>query len=208
VSVIRLNALESLKCIIADAIPELDGNICAGVGAPNHRLAYPSLSINVTRFTYEPQQAEVQRSLSPDAALMQMGWHIADVELVVTAQYPELRYQIEESIVQLFLGDDCHPGVLQATITSCEAWGKIYASFELNGETWIDEFAFEQKYSSTLGITGMIPALVTKRGAYTMRDLRTALVEDFSVAEQDVSFTESTSGADVFKISAAGVEKL
>lgn len=207
-SVLKLDALERLRCLIIEAVPALDGKICVGIGASGHKLTFPSLAVDVERFTYEPFQERVSHSPSHSCAVFNVGFFNADIELKLSAATTGERYAMEQSIVALFLATEGHPGVLFANITTSEEYGPWIASFELEDSTWEDEFAFDKKYASTIKLRASIPALVTRNKTYTIKEIALAITDDFTIPTTSADITTSTDVLDVFSITETDAERI
>lgn len=174
-AIVRLEALRGLEQAIVCAIPELEGKICLGQAEAGHTLGFPSLVMDPRRWTYFPDQAEEVFEPSPDAVVMNVGRHEADIEIRIGAATHHKRMELEQKIIDLFLSTPCHPGVLFATITRCEALGPWLAAWELDADEWRDERAYDQEFYSHVTVKGIIPALVTHRGVYTIEQLQLGL---------------------------------
>jgi hypothetical protein len=175
VAVVRIEALRKLGKAIECAIPELTGKICYGQAAANHTLEFPSLVIDPRRWKYHPDQAAEVFEPSPNTVVMNVGRHEADIEIRVGHKTLFQRYELEQKLLDLFLGTPGHPGILLTQITACEALGQWLAAWELEADEWRDERAFDQQFYSLIAITGIIPALVTRREVHTIEQLQLGL---------------------------------
>jgi len=174
-AVVRVEALRKLGKAITCAIPELEGRICFGQAAPNHTLDFPSIAIDPRRWKYFPDQASEQFEPSPSAVVMNVGRHEADIEIRIGHKTLFQRYELEQKVLDLFLGTPGHPGILLTQITACEALGHWTAAWELEADEWQDERAFDQQFYSLIAVTGIIPALVTRREVHTIEQLQLGL---------------------------------
>ena len=173
-AVVRIEALRGLGAALRCAIPSLPP-ICFGQQPANKALKFPSLAIDPRQWKYHPDQAAETHEPSPNAVVMNVGRHQADVEIRIGAATLFERYELEQKILDLFLGTPGHPGVLLTQITACESLGDWTAAWELESDEWRDERAFDRQFYSLIMITGIIPALVTRRGAYTINQLQLGL---------------------------------
>ncbi len=199
-SVLRLKALDKLQECIEEAIPELVGRICAGPSEANHRLTFPSLSITPISFKYQPNQAKPHHNATHSTVIMEVGKHEADVQLRVGASTHRERVILEDKILQLFLEQELAPGILVTPIADC--WD-AHVVWELEDEEWEDEKAFDSKWYTTISITGQIPALVTRKDAYTIEQLQLGLIEDFTTTLNS-STINTTAGVEVVQINQDG----
>jgi hypothetical protein len=199
-AVVKLEALKALRCAILAGVPDLSEEaINPWAVAPNVKKQMPGLAFVPARFAYYPDQAEAVYDPAPDCVVMNVGRHEATVQLRLVHASAVGRAEIQDKIIDLFLGTPLHPGVLLTPVVSAPQFGNFLAAWELGDETWQDEDAQGQEYWSYLTILGQIPALVT-RGAHRIRDLRLGLTEDF-----DTTFTPSNfATAEVVRINADG----
>jgi len=174
-AIIRLDALRGLELAITCAIPELIGRVCVGQADAGHHQKFPSLQIDPKRWNYFPDQAMETYEPAPNAVVMNVGRHQAEIEIVIGAATLFERYALEQKLLDLFLSTPMHPGVLFAQITACEALGPFVAAWELDSDEWHDEKSFSQEFYSHVTVLGTIPALVTRRGVYTINQLHTGL---------------------------------
>jgi hypothetical protein len=189
-AVVRLEALRGLKAALAAAVPEVPvGDIIVGQAAPGRKICFPSLAIDPVRFRYEPDQALEVNEPSPDRLVVSVGRFVATVQLRLVASNLSARYEIEQKLLDLFLGTEMRPGILLTTITTCPALGDFLAAWELDNDEWHNEKSFDTNFGAELVVTGLIPALVTRRGTYAIDYLRLGLTNDF-----DTAFTAATIG--------------
>jgi len=174
-AIIRLEALRGLELAITCAIPELEGRVCVGQAPAGHPLGFPSLQIDPRRWTYFPDQALETYEPAPNAVVMNVGRHQADITIRIGASNLYKRYELEQKLLDLFLSTPLHPGVLFAQVTACEALGPFTAAWELDTDEWRDEKAFDKEFYSNVTVLGIIPALVTRRDAYTIDQLQLGL---------------------------------
>jgi hypothetical protein len=190
-AVVRMCALEQLAAVLTAAIPELAGKVCISTPLDNHTQTLPSMAIDwAGAVKYEPLQTEDVAHLPADAdhltprAVFNVGAHEGMVQIRVLAGTPRKRNELAQAVVDVFTAalDDYgypRPGVLATQVTDC---GDVpwTASFELEQDTWINMLAFERQHEGLIEVTGIVPALVTRAGIYTMEDLRLGLTSNLS----------------------------
>lgn len=181
-SIVRLEALRALQCVLVDEIPELEGKVCVGIGAPGHALSFPSMAMTPFKFTYAPYQASELATLSPDKVVMDVGIHEVSLQLRITTKTSLERYALEQKIVDVFLSRPLSPGIIVTPLSGCLLLEEFHAVWSLDNTEWEDGKALEQVYESTITVTGEIPALVTRLEAYPIAHLQLALTEDFQSA--------------------------
>lgn len=179
-SVVKLDALAALQCAIADAVPDLDGRICVGIGPPGHKLAFPSLAIDPVRFSYKPYQAAELPTATPDRVVMDVGLHEVMVQLRITAANAQQRYELEQAVTDLFLSQPLRPGVLVTPLSGCYLLSDFQATWIFDDAEWGNGMAFEQVYESTITVLGEIPALVTRMGAWSIQHLQLGLTRSIT----------------------------
>lgn len=188
-AVIRLDALDALAQAIACGVPALSGAICVGQADPSHELAFPSLAIKPIRWTYSPHQAEEHFDPAPDRVVMDVGYWEGDVQLILGAKTAFRRYELEQQVIDLFLSKPLAPGVLDTPVLACrDKLGEYIASWELESDSWEDNAAFDQEFFSTIIVTGVLPALVTRKGSYTIEQLQLGLTEELGLAADPATF--------------------
>jgi hypothetical protein len=174
---IRIAALEGLRRAIEARVPELAGRVAWFV---NRAASRPMLTIVPIRATYQPQQAtEVKLDTlgavvdpAPDLAVMNVGTYELLVQLRLEHDTPELRADLAEEVSATFLEDGERPGILLTRISEVARFGTFTAAWELEEDEWNDDLAFNDEHESLLTLTGTIPALVMRREAWRIRDLR------------------------------------
>lgn len=172
-AIIKIEAQRALAGLIACEIPQLKDKIC-GIASAGERLEMPSLSIETTRSLYSPDQEDQHFAPSENCVVLNVGRHIVDIELRLGTSTVFQRAELEQHILDLFLVDEGHPGILLTQLTSCKDLGPFVAAWELEDETWENEKVFDRTIYSVLKVTGVYPALVTRRGVYTIRQLQLA----------------------------------
>lgn len=207
-AVVRLEAFRALAAAIEGAVPELAGRVSPW--DPNRAAARPRLSLVPVRMRYFPDQAEEVRTFpderagvaaevfdpAPDRVIMNVGRHEALVQLRLEHDTPELRAELAEQISEVFLGTPHHPGVLITPVFTVPEKGPFVASWELEDEEWTDDLAFNVEYETLITVTGQIPALVTRRCAYTIHDLRLGLAQELGLTWGDPRIHVVRVGAD------------
>lgn len=191
-SVVRLEAFRALERLIACEIPELEGRICTGQAPSGEVQEYPHLVIDPGTLSYEPQQSLESATLPGGRVVFNVGAHSGPVQLRLMATSVGERAELEQRVLDVFLGqvDDAgfgRPGVIALPVTWCADLGHWTASFELDDDTWNDAKAFERKLESIITTRCVLPALATRCGAYSIRDLRLGITQDM-----DTTITPTT----------------
>lgn len=174
-AIVKLEGLRYLAELIACEVPELSGMICVDQSAPSHRLEFPSMSIRIEGSKYFPDQEDIHYECSPSSVVLNVGRHVQDLKLRLGANSSYKRAELEQKILNLFLVTEGHPGIIFSQLTSCEELGPFTAAWELEEEDWRNEKAFDRQLYSELSITGILPALVTRRGVYNMNQIQLGL---------------------------------
>lgn len=191
-SVIRLASLSGLACEIKEAIPEFrDAAICLGQADPRKDLAFPSLNIDPIRWKYHPEQASEHHTPSADCLVVEVGRHEATIQFRLAAKTAGKRSELEQKIIDLFLRTELHPGILLTTISSCLDLGDFLAAWEFDEDEWEDAGAFDGSFYSVMAATGIIPALATREGVYTIEQLQMGLTSDFDTEFNPTTFNTS-----------------
>jgi hypothetical protein len=185
VSVVRLDAMEALARIIGCEIPLLEGHICVGQAPSSEVQEYPHLSIDPAgRWNYDPQQQEQKATLPGGRTVYNVGDHEVSVQLRLVTTTPRQRAELEQRVIDIFLaGEDPvsglpRPGVVVVHVSACPALYRWPAAFELEGDEWDDEKAFDAQLTSIVTVRASIPALVTRCGEYTIQTLRLGIIND------------------------------
>ena len=200
-AVVRLEALKSLKDVIAAGIPELRVTakgrdpIAIVQVPPEQKLVFPSLALVGTKFRYVPfQEAEATDAdgdtIEPDAQslVVSLGCWETTVQLRLACATLADRYALEESLTELWMQREGAPGVLCTTVTSCPLLGNILASWTLDDSDWADDMAFSSQHWAVAEVSGVIPVLVTRRGVYSLNELRLGLTHDFTIPKTSAGF--------------------
>lgn len=176
--VVRLEAFRALEERLKSVLPlEVETILIQRPGSKKE--CNPSLTIMPVRFRYIPDQEE--NHFVPDAKhlVVNVGRHEGTVQLRIAATSLQQRAELEQAVLDLFLGTEGHPGVLLTTIVSCPALGKVLAAWELEDDEWDSAKAFDNRYESVITLTAIIPALVTRDGVYAVNELHLGLTSDF-----------------------------
>lgn len=188
-SVVRLDAMEGLARIIQCEIPILDGHVCVGQAPSSEVQEYPHLSIDPSgRWSYDPCQREEKASLPGGRTVYNVGAHFTTVQLRLVATTPRQRAELEQRVLDIFLSADDptsglpRPGVVVVHVTGCPYLADWLAAFELEGDEWDDEKAFDRQLASIITCNAIIPALTTKCGEYTIHQLRLGIINDLEAA--------------------------
>lgn len=185
-TVVRTCALESLAAIVTCGIPELRDSVCIGAPPSSHEQTYPSLTINAVKWSFRPENIEELADSPPGVLIRRVGHHAGMVQIRVLATTTTSRDEFAERIVNVFTSFEDedgwpHPGVVIARITECGLvpWT---ASFELDGDEWVNLEAFDRKYEALIEVDGFIPALTCKHGVPTVETLALAVTTSFAGA--------------------------
>lgn len=197
---VRDSALRSLRDYLDKMIDPLRGRVVlqdsdatrsvAPFSSKARELPEPMLAIDRGRFAYAVTQAEERYSPSPDRVVIDVGTHEGVVTLKLVSKNENVRGNLEQLILDLFLVQELAPGVLLTQVDEIPALGEFTCAWELENETWRDEYLFDKPKESVLEITARIPALVTRR-AFTIEQLQVAFTEDF-----DSAFDETVATSD------------
>lgn len=207
--IIKLRALERLKCIIESEIPSLKCKVFAGPATKNQKKVFPFVSISPTRFSFFPDQSSCQdpvtkleMSAGPKIAVFNVGRWEGILDIRIGTKNPFQRYELEHHLEQLFLGDASgvdssrpddgacmRPGVLLADIPECH-FARV--AFELESDTWDNEMAFSNEWMSVLRVRVQIPALVCKGPIHTIENLQLCLTADLDTAVTSGSLPADT----------------
>ncbi len=190
-SVIRLEALRRLEELIVCAIPELDGKVCVGQAPSGKDLTFPNLSLDPVRMKYFPDQALESFEPNQNTVVMNVGRHEGLLQIRIGAATLTKRYELEQAMMDLFLSTPLHPGVLFSQVTSCPSLGPFTAAWELDEDEWRDEKAFNNQFYSEITCLGIIPALVTRRDAFTIEQLQLGLTHEFGTVINSSNFNNN-----------------
>jgi hypothetical protein len=189
-AIVRLEALRELEKLIVCAIPELKGKVCVGQQGAGHDLAFPHLTLDPTKMRYVPDQADESAEPAPNTVVMNVGRHEGILQIRIGAASLFQRYELEQKVIDLFLETPLHPGIIFSQVTSCPTLGQFTAAWELDEDEWQDMAAFSNQFYSMITCLAIIPALVTRREAYTIKQLQLGLTHDFNTAFDEVSFND------------------
>lgn len=209
-TILRQDALDLLAADIQANIPELDGRVCAGPATPNHQQNYPSLVIDPIRWTFVPDQQEVFLDVNPNDAVLKMGRFDSAVRLTLSHSNPFKRAELEQKLVDMFLGSEYGPGTLKYESSECYDASVVYT---LGDTEWDNEKGWDKKWASVSMVDLTIPALVYKTQIYTINaicvqyteidgtEIETQLVADpvGEVISGGASFLSSTDGSRAFQ---------
>lgn len=180
-AVVRLEALRALADVIGAEIPDFL-EICAGPAPVGQLLVFPSLAINPGKYLYHPDQALEQHDPGPGKVVMNVGRFQGSVELRIFSENRNQRAELEQRVVNFFLGRVGAPGVRVTVVSACPELGDWVASWELEDFEWRDEQAFDNNWQSAITVTSTLPALVTRCDAYTIDQLQLGVTSDFVTA--------------------------
>jgi len=170
-AIIRIEALRKLRDLIVCEIPELEGRVCVGQAPPTKQLKFPHMNIEPRAWTYHPDQEAEVFIPGPSTLVVNVGRHECELEILIgeTSNYKRAEY--EQRILDVFLSTELRPGVLLAQVTDCADLGDWTAAFMLEEDQWRDEKVFDKQFYSMITCTASIPALVTRRGIYSINQL-------------------------------------
>lgn len=200
--VVRIEALRALAALIGAAVPELDGRVCTGVAPSSEYEQLPNVSINLSRWTFDPDGTHEHATLPGNVLVWNVGQHACAMTISVLASSPAQRWTIEAKIIDLFLAAESDDGFLRSgviviPITSLPELSTWVASFELESDEWSDTFAEDRRYESRIVCNGIIPALTIARPVYTIQSLLLGV-------EVAASSTAQASGVELFTINEDG----
>jgi hypothetical protein len=194
-AVVRLQAFKTLQAAIETAIPELRDHVEIVQVPPEQHMTFPSLSIVPSSPRYVPFQEEEAtdddgNTIEPDeqSLVVSLGAWETTVQLHLACATMAERYALEETLFELWMQREGAPGVLCTTVTACPALGNILASWTLDDSGWQDDKAFSSQHWAMTEVSGVIPVLVTRRGVYSLDDLRLGLTNDFTIPETSAGF--------------------
>ena len=179
---VRLEALRALRDAMEAGVHELAGRVTPWL--PNRTPSRPRLAVIPVSSRFIPNQAEEVHDPAPDSVVMNVGWHEALVQMRLEHDTPEQRIEVQDKILGLFLERTGSPGVL-VTQAVAAPFGTFIASWELEEDAWNDDEIFNNEYESLITVTGHIPALVVRREAYRIRDLRLGIAHEMNVEWTD-----------------------
>lgn len=182
--IVKLEAFRRFRCAIERAVPALEGRVCIGQASDSKVQSWPHLEIDPIRFTYLPYQADEVHDPGPGRVVLNVGVHQARVQLRLGAKTPGERWELEAQLLDLLLGGEDsdaageRPGVLVTPVTACPELGEFVAAWELEEDEFQDAKAFDRQFYTIATVTGLIPALVTRTGAWTIDALHLGMTED------------------------------
>lgn len=186
-AVLRTYALSKFAECLGNRIPELKGKISGGpCEAPKARV-WPHLNIWPIRFTYYPDQAAEHVELGATRMLMNVGRHEGTVQLRLGAATHLQRMELEQKVLDVFLGQVGRPGIIVIPVPECH---DAIVAWELDDDEWVNELAFANKWFSIMTVRVQIPALVVRESVYELSDLRVSLTEDLETDVADIPASE------------------
>jgi len=199
-AVVRLEAFRALQRAIEAAIPGLEIVL---VQKASGAECLPNLVITPVRFRYIPDQEEIVFEPDNQHIVLNVGRHEGTIQFRIAATNLQKRYELEQALLDVFLGWEGHPGVLSTQVTACPSLGNFLASWELEDDEWDNAKTFDNRYESVLVITGIIPALVTRGGVPTVQQLQFGLTADFEKTFTPTTFT-AANGVELVQITESG----
>lgn len=208
---VRLSAFESLRDAIIAQVPALDsrvfiaphdgsqstpfplplgsdpscgGSCDGGLDASAGQVVGPSLVIErQQKFAYLPMQANREHSRPrPDLLVVEVGHHEGPVLLRLASDNEDERDELEDEILEVWLGQALRPGILVTPVTKVTRLGDFQCVWELEDGQWVAEKVLARPRASVLTLTAEIPALATRYNTPTIESLRIALTHDFDAA--------------------------
>jgi len=170
--VVRTSVWDALAAAIACAIPELDGHICVDVAPAGEVEEIPNLTIEPGKLVYDPNQALEMAVLPGARVVYSVGAFEGPVAISIVAANVGERETLTGKLIDLFLSTPLRPGVLMVPVTSCPDLGAFAAAFELDDDETNNGRAFDRRYEHRIAVNAVIPALTTRRGVYTIQQLR------------------------------------
>jgi hypothetical protein len=167
---VRTLAYQKLVAALEAACPELTGRVSVEAHR-DERMAWPKLGILVTSAPFRMSERRIHTALTGET-VYDVGHFEPRVQLRLGAPTHRQRVDLGEKLLGAFM-DPSRPGILVTTVP--EVYSATCA-WELDGEDWQDEFAFENKRWSVMTCTGFIPALV-RTPTVEISDLRLAFAE-------------------------------
>ena len=137
--------------------------------------------MRTVRMRFQPHQSRVVGTRGFSGAIMSHGRHEALVQLRLAAATDSQRYRLEQAVIDVFMQDNDRPGVLLVPVTGCPELGDVRTSWDLDGDEWEDEAAFESHWQSIMTLTGSIPALTVRGGVYTIEQLLLGIHHDMGI---------------------------
>jgi hypothetical protein len=175
--IVRIDALEAFTAFVETQIPTLAGRTCAGQAPSSEMERVPNLSIEPSRWMYNPDTVEIVRSLPGNVLVYQVGWHEAACVVSVIASSPRQRAALEAQVIDLFLSakhplSGMHqPGLLAFTVTACPEVGEWQTYFELDADEWVETLALDRRYESRILVDVSVPALTVDAPVYSITSL-------------------------------------
>lgn len=184
-AVVYLDALAALEAVIVAAIPQLEGRVCAGPPPSSEHELIPNLSMEPTRWEYEPEQREKKRSLPGNVVVWNVGRHSCAMVLSIIAGTSYERGLLEAQVRDLWLSAKHpisgmpRPGVLCVPVTACPELGEWVAAFEWESDEWRGD-SFDRRFESRCVINALVPALTIQQNVFTVQELRLGLTHDMT----------------------------
>jgi hypothetical protein len=186
---LRKESLKALAAAIELGVPKLVDRTYQWP-KPNHLLRFPSLGLVPAIFRYKPEQATEVHDPAPDRVIVDVGIYESVVQLKLQYATVDERAELEEAILGVFLNSPLRSGILLTPVTTIPEFGSIMVAWSLDDGEWGDEMAFlgaDKQFESTMTITGEMPALAVRLGAYRMTDLRIGMSADVQATPTDAS---------------------
>jgi hypothetical protein len=182
---VRTHALARLVAALEAACPELAKRITPEADR-DEQIKWPKLGIRVVRAPFKAYDRRKVTRVGGDT-VYDVGHFEALVQFRLGAPTHRQRTDLGEKLLGAFLGSGYRPGVLVTALPECH---DTVAAWELDDEGWADEMAFEQKWFSTLTVTGFLPALV-RTTTYKIEHLRLVVGADLTSTDPPPALVET-----------------
>ncbi len=161
---IKMAACKALVDFLQSQLPDVP--VSAPQAPYSQDVAYPSIVVVPSQFTFVPYQEEEVDDSQPDNLLVRMGDFEGSVELRIAGTSAFAREELEERVMGLLLNEN-NPGVLVVETAPVRLGGVQYlaravAGFELTKEAWREEMVFSDERYSFLELDASYPALVSR----------------------------------------------
>lgn len=180
-SVVRIEALRALAALLEAAIPELEGRVCVGVAPSGEMEEIPNVSLNPSRWEFEPYQEAVYEpaaTLPGNRCVFDIGNHTCSVAISIVTASAAQRWELEDQILELFrkqkhpLSGFRMPGTIMISVSEIPDLGAWTVTYDLDTDEWIDTLALDRRYESKIMATCLIPALTIDEPVYTLQQLQ------------------------------------
>jgi hypothetical protein len=188
--VIKRRVLEALAEYLRPLVlPEVANTdvIVSDAGAEEH-ACWPHVVVRQSGvFEFEAFEEDTLWTTSTSQAV-QVGDLTGQVEVVIGATNQVQREELEDRILEAFLGFQgtdglSRPGVIVVQLDGFKVGGKaalqgVPVAYVLQTETWNEEMVFDRKRFSSLTVAVDLPALVIREGVHDIDTLVLAITDD------------------------------